>query len=134
MHKTNNYALECGTGEQCMQRIYVCVATCAPVPRCGCRRVQSCTCTRPISVRGGVWQTACSTGKTLEHGRVDALRSQGQGSKNGAVKQSRENYLTWGQVVKADFRGSRILTPVTNGSMGSVGMIVTNSMSMGSSM
>ena len=52
-------------------------------------------------------------------GRVDmgaVVRSQGQGSKNGAVKRSREN-LTWGQAVKADFRGSRILTPVANGSM-----------------
>ena len=57
-------------------------------------------------------------------GRVEmgaALRSQGQRSKIGAVKRSREN-LTWGQAVKADFRGSRILTPVADGSMGSVGV------------
>ena len=64
------------------------------------------------------------SGKRLHDHAVEmgaALRSQGQRSKIGAVKRSREN-LTLGQAVKADFRGSRILTPVADGSMGSVGV------------
>ena len=33
----------------------------------------------------------------------------------------------WGQAVKTDFKGSRILTPVAKGSMGSVGVTIPSS-------
>ena len=48
MRKTNNNALE---------------RNAAPVNIIQCMQCAS----SPISVRGGVWQTTCSTGITLEH-------------------------------------------------------------------
>ena len=85
MRKTNYLCsgTECGAGEQCIHA---------------------------ANIRGGVWQTLLyymQHGIPRTCGRVEmgaVLRSQGQVLKIGAVKRSRGN-LTWGQAVKADFRG-----------------------------